>query len=104
MIHQSDPIGLLDVNGVPSEDHLLGPAHADDAAQALGAPTAGDDAKPYFRQGKLGVLRRKANVAGKGDLTPAPKGIAIDGSDRHLAHGLQQMGRPVAQFAPTILR
>ena len=67
------PQGLVGADLATGEDHVLGPAHAHQAGQALGGPAAGDDAEQDLGLAETGVVGHHPQVAGQGQLEPPPR-------------------------------
>ena len=88
-IHQSDPVGLRGVDHPAGEQKLERASLADQSRQPGCATVAGTDAELDFRLAEPGMLRRDPDVAGHGQLAPAPEGKAVDGCDDRLAASLQ---------------
>src|SRR4029078_7018561 len=61
--HKSDLERLLGVDDVPGQNHVLGPAHADETRQALSGTRSRNDPESKFRLFKLRRVRRESDVA-----------------------------------------
>ncbi len=53
----------------------------DDAGQALGTPTPGDQTQGGLGQGEAGLGAGEAHVAGQGQLQAGAEGVAVDGGN-----------------------
>ena len=88
LVDQPDRQGLLGLDEPPREDHVLGPARADEPREALGAARAGDDAQQHLGLAEHRVLGGEPEVGGQRQLAPATQRVAVDRGD----HGLGDAG------------
>ena len=78
LIRQTHPKGLLGGDGQAGHHELLGVAGAHQPGETLGTAIAGLHAQAALRQGDLDVFVENPDVAGHGQLQPAPEGVPVD--------------------------
>jgi hypothetical protein len=100
LVDQAHGPALVGAEEATRVDHRLGPRRADQPGQPLGAAGPGDDAQEDLGLAEPGVVGRKPEVGGQGQLAAAAERVAGHGGDHHLGDAGQggegglEVGRP----------
>ena len=89
MVHQPERKGLRSADAARREDQLLGAITPDQARQALGPTSTGNDAQTDLGQPEHRVVGGDNEVGQHRQLGATAEGEAVDGGDHRLRHVAQ---------------